>query len=504
MSCKRALCLILAILIAIPFASCNDSGSAGGQGKDTTAADTTKAPESDTIYYEPDELPELDFGGETVRILSPATNNSGFSFYETTLTVEELSSDVLNDSIYNRELYVEDRLGVEIENVRVISVDREIEKIMNTGDDNYDAFISTNTFLSECGINGYLLDLHTVEYLDLEKPWWSQNFSNEAELFGELYMATGAIFQSLIRSTYAVYYNKNLALDYVASIPELADIYGLVDSGKWTIDKFIELGGGIYQDINGNSTRDLEDIYGIAYDKYTPINAFWSGFEISIFSRTDDGWFELDVNTDKMYTALEKLYTLLYDVKGSIIANVGTTAEDSYGCDIPEVPFANGTNLFLVERMGYTERESLRNMQDDYGILPYPKYDENQKEYYSFSATSFGAVGIPIFNTNPGVVGAVLEALASYSYRETRPLYLDIVLKGQYMSDPDSRRMVDIVIDGIMIDAAFIYIDTLANKYPEKIQTILYEGEKSFASTHESNKKKVEVSLKAYKKQLGK
>lgn len=115
-----------------------------------------------------------------------------------------------------------------------------------------------------------------------------------------------------------------------------------------------------------------------------------------------------------------------------------------------------------------------------------------------------GAVGIPIFNTNSGVVGAVLEALAPYSYRETRPLYLDIVLKGQYMSDPDSRRMVDIVIDGIMIDAAFIYIDTLANKYPEKIQTILYNKEKSFASTHESNKKKVEVSLKAYKKQLGK
>ena len=501
---KRILCLLLTAVLVIPFAACAKETSSPEKNNDTTVVDTTAAQKNEGIFYEPDELPELDFGGETVTMLSRGLKNGGFSFYETNLTVEELTSDVLNDSIYNRELYVEDRLNVEIENVKVSSVDREIEKIMNTGDDTYDAFVSTNTFMSECAIQEWLLDLHEIEHLDLDKPWWSQNFEEEAELFGRLYMATGAMFQSLVRSTYAVYYNKNLALDYIGTIPDLADVYGMVDSGKWTIDKFIEIGGQIYQDVNGNSIRDLEDIYGIAYDKYTPINAFWSGFDIEMFSRTDDGWFELNVNTDKLYTALDKLYTMLYEVEGSIIANVGTTAEDSYSCDRPEVHFASGTNLFLVERMGFAEKESLRNMQDDYGILPYPKYDEKQKEYYSFSNTSFAAVGIPTFNTNTDMIGAVLEAMASYSYRETRPLYLDVMLKGQYMSDPDSRRMVDIVIDGIVIDAAYIYIDSLSNKYPEKFQTELFDGGRSFATIHESNRKKVETVLKTYKKQLQK
>ena len=80
---------------------------------------TTAAQKNEGIFYEPDELPELDFGGETVTMLSRGLKNGGFSFYETNLTVEELTSDVLNDSIYNRELYVEDRLNVEIENVKV-------------------------------------------------------------------------------------------------------------------------------------------------------------------------------------------------------------------------------------------------------------------------------------------------------------------------------------------------------------------------------------------------
>lgn len=501
---RKILSFIFALLFIVSCVACS-AGTEVPEKDDVTSSPTTTAPSvTEGIQYEPDDLPELDFGGETVTILSPASKVGGFNFHETNLTVEELSSDVLNDSIYNRELYVEERLGVEIENIKTLTPDRDIEKVLSTGDDTYDAVVSSNTFMSSRAIEGYLLDLYDVEYIDLDKPWWSQNFTEEAEFFGSIYMATGAMFQSLIRGTYVVFYNKNLALDYADSIPELNDLYGLVDSGRWTIDMFIELGGGIYNDINGNDMRDLEDVYGIAYDKYTPINAFWSGFDISVFSRTDDGWFEFDVNTDRMYTALNKLYTMLYEVKGSIIANVGTTSEDSYSCDYPEVPFSNGTNMFLVERIGFADKESLRNMQDDYGILPYPKYDEEQKDYHSFSNSNFGAVGIPIFNTNPDVAGAVFEAMASYSYRETRPLYLDTVLKGQYMSDPDSRRMVDIVVDGITIDAAFVFFDTLSNKYTEKFQIELFNGERSFATIHEANRKKVETVLKTYKKQLEK
>ena len=489
----------------MPIVACSDTEKTGDS---TKPAVTTKAPDGTTIYYEPDELPDLDFDGRTVTILSAGKSQSKDAVSDTDsnhkeeLTVEELSSDIINDSIYNRELYVEDRLNVEINNVKTDKLGEEILKMFNTGEDIYDAYVQANHSVSQYAFEGFLTDLNEVENLDLDKPWWSQKFNDEAEMFDKLYLTTGSLFLSLTRNTYAVYFNKGLIDDYKESNPELAELYDLVDEGKWTFDKFVELGGEIYNDINGNSQRDLEDIYGIAYAAYIPIDAIWSGFDIDILSKTNDGWYDFDVNTDKLFTALDKLYALLLDNVGSITANVQNSDGTVYSVDEIDTYFANGTNMFLVAGIGCAENRTMRNMQDDYGLLPFPKYDEAQKEYYSYSHDTFSAVVIPITNSEPEVVGAVLEAMASYSYRETMPAYLDTVLKGQYMSDADSRRMVDIVIDGFMVDAAWIYLGTLGNSYTHTFRYMVQDNDRSFATAHESKKKGVETVLKVYKKQM--
>ena len=161
-------------------------------------------------------------------------------------------------------------------------------------------------------------------------------------------------------------------LDYVIKyIDGKIVIHADSDEGyQLAFDKFAEIGGEIYEDINGNSIRDLEDVYGIAYALDRPIDAIWSGFDIGVFSKTADGWYELDVNTDKLYTALEKVNNLLHNAIGCITSNVGTTEETMYDFDYLEREFSNGTNLFLVGDMVRAEFEHLRNMQDDYGILP--------------------------------------------------------------------------------------------------------------------------------------
>lgn len=500
----KKLCLFSALLLCFSSIACSSGHPDSGlQSQSTTADDVTTAPVTNTIEYEKDDLPKLDFNGRTVRFFSPGSVDNGFSLFETSFTVEELTGDFISDSIYNRELYVEDRLGVEIENVKVIKGgDREIEKIFATDDDSYDAIISTNTFMSECAIDKYLTDLYTVDYLNFDKPWWSQNFSESAELFGSLYLCSGSLFISLVRNTVAMYYNKTLALEYSSSKPELQMLYDIVDSGDWTYDKMTEIAADIYDDANGNSLRDMDDIYGICYNQGTPFVTFWSGFDIDVFTRTEDGWFEFAVSTDKLYNSLEKISRFMFEEPGSATARVGTSDENfleyNYQLDL----FANGNSLFLLEKVGRAETDAFRNMKDDYGILPHPKYDSGQKNYYSFPETLFGAVAIPKMNSEPDVVGAVLEAMASYSYRGTMPLYLDTVLKGQYMSDPQSRRMIDLVVEGIKIDPAWIYIDTLATRYPAKFSEQMPSGNASYVSIHESNSKKMKINLDIYKKQL--
>lgn len=501
---KRVICSIMASLMLLSFVACSD----GSEAKDTTKVpDQTTAPVTDNgIEYIDDELPKLDFGGEEVTVLSCNVYSiEGDIHRKPDFTVEELSSNAVNDSLYNRERYVEDRLNVEINNVQMVDseVNDEIRKLATSGDDVYDAYLSMVCAMSPYVFQDYFIDLYELDYLDFDKPWWSSKFNSEAEIFDSLYLTTGSLSLTTMRYSYAVYYNKAIVEKYENQVPELANLYSLVDDGKWTIDKLAELSENIYEDINGNSKRDLEDLYGFACAEYLQLDSFWSSFDINILDKTNDGWFEFNVNTDKLYTALEKFENLLHNTKGSITSDVQNDDGRRFNFDDVDTFFNDGTVLFHVDGLNRAEFDGMRNMQDEYGVLPFPKYDEAQKEYYTFAYDWYTVFGIPVTNENPEIVAATLEAMASYAYRDTVPTYLNTVLKGQYMSDADSRRMIDIIVDGFMVDAGWIYSDLVCG-YPGSFRGLLHDGDTNYASTHQGLVKKIDSVMKIYRRDMEK
>jgi len=488
---KRIVSALLLLAMTVSFAACAEAPSSSPS--DTTVSDSQKTPDTtiSEIVYEEDSLPStLDFGKDNVNILSPFINASADILQMPEITVEELTSEVINDSIYNRERFVEERLNVEINNVQAKNTNDEIEKQLNSGDDNYHIYAVNLLTTSALCLYDYFVDLKQVEYLDLEKPWWSQPFNDEAELLGELYFTSGSLALSMLRNMNVVYYNKALAEDFTKNTPELSDLYAVVEDGKWTFDKWVELSEGIYQDLNGNSERDGEDLYGIGYVRTTIIEAFFSSFDIDVLSRTSDGWFELNVNTDKLYTSLDKMYNLFFNTPECYAPEVGE-------CDVDDMEFlfAGGSVLFMVNEMRSVETNALRNMQDEYGILPFPKYDEKQAEYYTLSNEHM-TFAIPSTISDTTVAGAVLEAMASYSYRDTVPAYLNIAIKGKYMNDPGSRRMIDTIVNGYKPDASKIYFKSLANEYTAHYRYMLINQENSFAANHATQSKVVERLLK--------
>ena len=138
-------------------------------------------------------------------------------------------------------------------------------------------------------------------------------------------------------------------------------------------------------------------------------------------------------------------------------------------------------------------------MQDDYGMIPFPKYDVSQKEYYSYAWDQYVSFSIPATNPNPDAAAAVLEAMASYSYRETVPIYLDIALKGKYMNDAKSRKMVDLIVDNFKLDTAWIYIFTIGAGYPSAYRSTIYENDTAFASKHQKKSNEVKKDLFGFK-----
>ena len=493
---KKFISILLMFVMIFSFVACS---SGDDNSKNTGSADDTtgyKGPNDNGIEYEEDDLPDdLDFGGQSVKFLM-SKRKSDIDIAG--VFTEELTSDIVNDSIYNREQYVEERLKVEIEPIyidpTVGDFEKELEKMIASDEDMYQLLGYITFAFTRFVFMDYFNDLYSLDYINLEKPWWSQTFNEEAEVMGGLYITTGSLSLSLTRYMFAIFYNKALANSNSETSPELLELYDIVEKGDWTFDKMYELGNSIYIDNNGNDTADEEDSFGLGFQRAIGTDSIWSSFDINILSTTDDGWFELDVPTEKMYSALGTMVNLLHNTTGCFVAG-----GDDQDLEKLSAMMASDNLLFMNNKLHAIESETLRNMQSDYGILPFPKYDEKQTNYYTYAHDSYHSFAIPKTNQKPDVAAAVLEAMASYAYRDTEPAYLDTALKGKYMSDPQSRKMLDLVVDGFKVDAAWIYLETLSAEYPSKFRMMMDGNQTNFASAHATMSKKVNNALKMFK-----
>ena len=75
------------------------------------------------------------------------------------------------------------------------------------------------------------------------------------------------------------------------------------------------------------------------------------------------------------------------------------------------------------------------------------------------------AVPIQIDQDRMDMVSFMMEATSAYSYEVLRPLVYEQVLKLQRARDPQSSKMVDVILDGIILDFATVYnigdVDTM-------------------------------------------
>ena len=167
---------------------------------------------------------------------------------------------------------------------------------------------------------------------------------------------------------------------------------------------------------------------------------------------------------------------MTYDT-GAWFFNQSRANEDPVLVDM----FQADRGLFYAASCFYIE--NLRNMQTDFGILPYPKYDESQKEYYS-RIEGCEMSGIPNTITDKARTSAVIEALASISATTVEPAYYDIVLKSQAARDNDSSEMLDIIFANRVFDLGdTIWCDTLRDGV---FETMFMQGDRNLASKLDS------------------
>ena len=143
-------------------------------------------------------------------------------------------------------------------------------------------------------------------------------------------------------------------------------------------------------------------------------------------------------------------------------------------------------------------------MNDEYGILPIPKFDEAQKDYYTYSHDQYTVFMVPTTVADPEMSGAVLEVMAYESYRSVQPTYYELVLKGRYANDPQSRAMLDRITRNIKVDPSYIYGKQLSQPEVSVLRSKVYSGSKDFGSSWAKQARKLPVVIKAFKQVIEK
>ena len=110
--------------------------------------------------------------------------------------------------------------------------------------------------------------------------------------------------------------------------------------------------------------------------------------------------------------------------------------------------------LFLVGGLG----DSFRSFDYEYGVLPVPKYSEDQ-EYYVHDASlgNSPTTAVPVTASDPGTVSLILEAMAYDSYYNVLPVFYGNYLNSKLARDEESVEMLKIIHDTVYYDIGALF-----------------------------------------------
>ena len=225
----------------------------------------------------------------------------------------------------------------------------------------------------------------------------------------------------------------------------------MVRDGTWTLDNVIALTKGIYEDENGDGAADRDDFYGFAF---TGLFYGWlENFGIEAYTKNAAGTaVELSVNTPYTVELIDTIKGWLYGGNEGVYYK--KSHKSLYEPDAYSMMFADGRCLFTYGSL-YVLIDCLTDSQVNYGILPMPKYDENQADYYGVCYDS--PMFVPNSVTDADRTAIILEAMSAEGYKHILPAYKDITLKGRYATATDDAEMLDIIFANRVLSFSYIY-----------------------------------------------
>ncbi|MDD4774625.1 MAG: hypothetical protein PHZ09_13650, partial [Eubacteriales bacterium] len=398
-----------------------------------TAAQTEAETENLELLLWEDQLPPTDYDGYIFRI---TTREVGYFNYR--MDFDEVSGDLIGDAVYNRNRTVENRFNILFEEVYSTDPAYSRSSII-AGDDAYDMVKTRGPMAMTYWQEGLIYIFDQLPYINLDKLYWNRLLNNSLTVGGVQYIAAGAIGLVEYDYTSAILFNKNLISKY-----NLGDLYDAVSGGRWTFDTMNEYMTAVTADINGDGKMDEKDQYGLLCTYKEVLPGLIIGGGERMIGKDEDDMLYIAMTGDRFFSVFDKAFSITRDNNNWFVdpsgENISPVAVTMYKAD--QALFFDVCLYFAAQ---------FRNMDTDFGIIPHPKFNEEQERYYP-KCGWVEPVLAPITVADPGRTGMIIEALCCESQKTVIPAYYDVTLKTKITRDEQSEEMLDLIFTDRVLD----------------------------------------------------
>ena len=446
---KKAVFAVVLLLILL----CGCSGNPDNSEKTPNSPVNDKPPEETTEFRYVPDLPDKDFGGYEFKVYQrgPDVNAGDKDWIEKCIYAEAENGERINDAVYHRNRMVEGKY-----NIKIVPIDgsggiyndkikKDFERSVLAEDRSFDMAMSGVYDSSLLSTQGYLVNLYDIPHINLAKPWWDIPVNETLKILNKLYFGISCMGINDKDDSFCILFNKQMAQDLGIENP-----YQIVRDNRWTFDNFMNTAKAAAADLNGDGVMGPEDRY-----PYSGFDAeVWNLFIASgeRVARIDDaGLPYFTMVTDRALNVYETVY--------KIFTEDGFMLNTSGSPDLHEETYKLlYQNQVLFAGAAMTVVQKARAMEQDFGMLPYPKFDAGQEKHYTICGL-WGptAVTVPITNLELERTGIIVEAMVAEGMNTIFPAYYDINLVTKGLRDEDSKEMLDIIMAGRGYDVGMLY-----------------------------------------------
>ena len=421
-----------------------------------TEATTSGTPTTNEGYEKPEGYENVDFGGHTFKFLTTedwSDGTGGFNTLKEIYVDDRNGGSVVDTAVYDRNFVMKQLYNCNIYAEGSEDCGKLISADVLSGTNEYD-FGSKQYLWYASSQNGYYTNVYSLN-LDFDLPGWSESYFKyttvrDSNGIKHNYMIDGEFNLMTYKTTWAIFVN----LDMYNSNKEKwggDDIFTLVQEGRWTIDKMMEICSAVAQDDGDQvwtaTKEDQKDIFGLMT---TAHNAY--GLMTAVGYRTfenNDGYLSSSVD---IITANDAANALK---KAGALSTMEGVYVGSYA--VNHVAWNGGKALFMGEVLNHFE--AIKDVEGMFGytVVPEPLYVESDHPEYHSYVNNKGSLYLISKNACGGdteMVANFLNLFVYHSHYLVYPAFLEAYGK-IYCDDERSAEMLDTIVNGIVYDLGY-------------------------------------------------